>query len=47
MWRALRAGELRALRLQIGATAWQLPDTSPLRWLRRVRPITWWQALQA
>ncbi|HTQ35983.1 MAG TPA: hypothetical protein VMH77_03010 [Steroidobacteraceae bacterium] len=36
--RSLRAGEIGALRLQIGASAWQLPDPSPLRWLRRRRP---------
>jgi len=35
---ALRNRDLPALRLQIGATAWQLPDPSPLRWLRRRRP---------
>jgi hypothetical protein len=40
---ALRAGELESLRLQIGRSAWRLPDASPLRWLRRSRP--WWQAV--
>jgi hypothetical protein len=39
--RALRSGAIDALRLQIGASAWQLPDPSPLRWLRRSRP--WYQ----
>jgi hypothetical protein len=34
---ALRAGDLPALRLQIGDRAWQLPDHSPLRFLRRRR----------
>ncbi len=42
---ALRAGALKSLRLQIGRSAWQLPDASPLRWLRRSRP--WWQAVSA
>jgi hypothetical protein len=36
--RALRDGSLDALRLQVGGSAWQLPDRSPLRWLRRRRP---------
>jgi hypothetical protein len=36
--RALRSRAIRSLRLQIGVTAWQLPDPSPLRWLRRRRP---------
>lgn len=40
---ALRAGALKSLRLQIGRSAWRLPDASPLRWLRRSRP--WWQAV--
>lgn len=35
---ALRDGSLDALRLQIGGSAWQLPDRSPLRFLRRRRP---------
>jgi hypothetical protein len=35
---ALDARGISGLRFQIGATAWQLPDTSPLRWLRRRRP---------
>jgi hypothetical protein len=35
---ALRRGELGALRLQIGASAWRLPAAAPLRWLRRRRP---------
>ena len=34
---ALRTGGLTALRLQIGGSAWQLPDHSPLRFLRRRR----------
>jgi hypothetical protein len=42
---ALRAGALKSLRLQIGRSAWRLPDASPLRWLRRSRP--WWQAVSA
>lgn len=45
MARAMRAGELPALRLQVGTTGWQLPDTSPLRWLRRHKP--WHEALRA
>jgi hypothetical protein len=40
--RALRDGSLDALRLQIGNSAWQLPDRSPLRWLRRRRPWHEW-----
>jgi hypothetical protein len=43
--KALKAGEITALRLQIGATAWQLPDSSPLRWLRRRRP--WYRQVAA
>lgn len=42
---ALRSRGLKSLRLQIGRSAWQLPDASPLRWLRRTRP--WWQAVGA
>jgi hypothetical protein len=41
---ALRRGEISALRLQIGASAWRLPDSSPLRWLRRSRP--WYRQVQ-
>ncbi|MET0282371.1 MAG: hypothetical protein ABW278_14790 [Steroidobacteraceae bacterium] len=44
-WHAWRAGAIRALRLQIGRSAWQLPSRSPLRWLRRRR--AWWQAVQS
>jgi hypothetical protein len=43
--RALRDGSLDALRLQVGGSAWQLPDRSPLRWLRRRR--TWHERLRA
>lgn len=43
--RALRDGSIDVLRLQIGGGAWQLPDRSPLRWLRRRRP--WYQRLRA
>jgi hypothetical protein len=42
---ALRRGELRSLRLQIGPSAWRLPATDPLRWLRRARP--WHQLVRA
>jgi hypothetical protein len=35
---ALRDGDVDTLRLQIGGSAWQLPDHSPLRFLRRRRP---------
>lgn len=46
--RALEAGTLDALRLHIGDNAWQLPDPSPLRWLRRLqRPQPWWKAIAA
>jgi hypothetical protein len=43
--RALRDGSLELLRLQIGGSAWQLPDRSPMRWLRRRRP--WYERLRA
>jgi len=42
---ALRTGRVRTLRLQVGSGAWQLPDASPLRWLRRARP--WHQQVGA
>lgn len=42
---ALGAGRLRSLRLQIGPSAWQIPDSSPLRWLRRRRP--WYRQVAA
>jgi hypothetical protein len=35
---ALRERRLDALHLQIGATAWRLPERSLLRWFRRRRP---------
>jgi hypothetical protein len=44
-WRDVRAGVLPALRIQIGAQAWQLPAPRIQRWLRRARP--WWQQVQA
>jgi hypothetical protein len=43
--RDLDARRLPALRLQIGASAWQLPAPRLTRWLRRARP--WWQAVSA
>jgi hypothetical protein len=43
--RSLRDGSIDVLRLQIGNSAWQLPDPSPLRWLRRSRP--WHERLRA
>ncbi len=43
--RALREAGLTALRLQIGGSAWLLPDRSPLRWLRRTRP--WYEQVGA
>lgn len=39
---ALRAGKIRNLRLQIGASAWQVPPRAPWRWPRRRRA---WHAL--
>jgi hypothetical protein len=41
-WRALQAGEIDGLRLQIGRTAWQLPARGLFNWLRRERRA-WWQ----
>ncbi len=41
--RELAARRLPGLRLQIGATAWQLPAPRLTRWLRRAQP--WWQAV--
>jgi hypothetical protein len=41
-WQAWQRGELTALQLQIGRSAWLLPRHAPLRWLRRRR--AWWQA---
>ncbi len=43
--RALSDGGVASLRLQLGGTAWHLPDPSPLRWLRRQRP--WYERLRA
>lgn len=43
--RAMRDGSLDALRLQIGPSAWLLPDPSPLRWFRRTR--SWHQQVLA
>jgi hypothetical protein len=43
--RDLAARRVPALRLQIGASAWQLPAPRLTRWLRRARP--WWQAVSA
>jgi hypothetical protein len=43
--RALRDGSVGSLRLQLAGSAWQLPDPSPLRWLRRQRP--WHERLRA
>jgi hypothetical protein len=42
---ALRGGGVPPVHLQVGATAWQLPDRSPLRWLRRRRP--WFEQVAA
>lgn len=39
---ALATGAMPALRLQVGASAWQLPQPRPWRWLRRNRG-DWWQ----
>lgn len=44
MAQALGTRRLPPLRLQIGRTVWQLPDRSPLRWLRRAR--LWHEALR-
>jgi hypothetical protein len=41
----LASGRLADLRLQIGATAWQLPAPRFARWFRRARP--WWQMVAA
>jgi hypothetical protein len=43
--RDLQARRLPALRLQVGASAWQLPAPRLTRWLRRAQP--WWQAVSA
>jgi hypothetical protein len=43
--RALRARQITTLRLQIGNSAWLLPDSSLLRWLRRRRP--WYRQVAA
>jgi hypothetical protein len=42
---ALREGGLDVLRVQIGRCAWQLPDPSPLRFLRR--PRVWHEQVRA
>jgi hypothetical protein len=42
---ALRGGGMPPVHLQVGASAWQLPDRSPLRWLRRRRP--WYEQVAA
>lgn len=46
MAQALRAGELPPLRLQIGASAWQLPATRLRGWLQSMRRLAWWEMLQ-
>lgn len=43
--RALRGRDVRGLRLQVGGSAWQLPDRSPAAWLRWRRGG--WQQLVA
>ena len=46
MVQALRAGELPPLRLQIGASAWQLPGSRLRGWLRSICPRPWWEMLR-